>query len=255
MNNAIAFINQLRLRRKSIRISIKILLIVSMTVGCSEESPKPFRCYLIESIDLKPRDPQQVQHPNRIVYRYNDQNRVVSRTWIWPSGAKSTQTFQYDSKGNLTSSLSGGFTESYVYDVNNRLIQILQPGSVQPATTYQYNADGQLTSKSSPTIEVAYGYPNKIAKNPTVVTTKYLDSNDSTFYQYEYDHMPNPYKLLWPVEEALDNNITKATYNYQGGSNEYIYVYEYNEHGYPTSRIEKINDLELQKFSLTYECK
>jgi YD repeat-containing protein len=91
-------------------------------------------------------------------YVYDATNRLISESITEPGKEDRILTYSYDKVGNrLTKTENGpstplgtGFTTTYVYDANNRLIKEACPErSRRDDVTYSYDENGNLIEKQS----------------------------------------------------------------------------------------------------------
>jgi RHS repeat-associated protein len=80
-------------------------------------------------------------------YSYDNRDRLQLKTVAWNGGPTISLNYRFDASGNLTnlwSSMSGGVTNVYQFDLLDRLTNVLANGSV--AAAYGFDAVGNLQS-------------------------------------------------------------------------------------------------------------
>jgi RHS repeat-associated protein len=81
-----------------------------------------------------------------VTYTYNANNQLLSESKQPLTGSASVTNYQYDLNGNQISKSANGSTQTFAYDVFNRLIKTSVSGDV---TNYRYKADGLRVSKNN----------------------------------------------------------------------------------------------------------
>ena len=147
-------------------------------------------------------------------YSYNANNQLTQ------AGAVS---YSYDTNGNTTSQTDAGNatnTRSYVYDTDNRLIEVHDAANAIIAT-YRYDPFGRRLSKTLNTtgqgsstyyfysaegliaeadangqIIQSYGYAPGSTFTTNPLWTKLSTAGTATYYTYQNDHLGTPQKLL-----------------------------------------------------------
>ena len=146
-------------------------------------------------------------------------NRLTSKTetnWNYNSNNElqghDGTTYQYDANGNTTQKTSGGNTQNYVYDVDNRLVEV-RDGSNTLIAAYTYDPFGRRIKKTVGSTTTYYLYADEglIGEyDGTGVEQKtYGYKPDSTWgtdpvfvkeggqvYFYQNDHLGTPQKLM-----------------------------------------------------------
>jgi RHS repeat-associated protein len=88
-------------------------------------------------------------------------------------------TFTYDANGNMETQVKGGVTTRYVYDVENRLIEIQENGVT--TATYAYDGDGTRTTKVVQTQQQNLGSGRHLLPGPRLAKLT-GDSSETTRY-------------------------------------------------------------------------
>jgi RHS repeat-associated protein len=86
-------------------------------------------------------------------YVYDTSDRLQTETLTTTTGSSVTTTYAWDGNGNLQSKTSPGEYSGYVFDADNRLIEVRKGSSQATATlaaSYGYDADGQRVRKTTP---------------------------------------------------------------------------------------------------------
>ena len=234
------------------RLLCKICLLAILVTSCSKnDSVAPgIQCYLTSLTDTIDID---------LTLTYNSSNQV---TGVQSSGGGLPSTFNYDSKGNITSIVNGLSTMVLTYNANGLLISISNgSGSGSSTTTLQYNGSGQVTSETNEfsgfTETYTFAYPNTTTRN---YVSRTLGTTTTT---YEYDTKNTPTHAIKGIQLSLtddtpstDNNVTKRTTVSGSSTNIYTYSYVYNEHGYPTTQTTTFpGSMTPQVVTFTYACK
>ncbi len=87
-------------------------------------------------------------------YVYDTSDRLQTETLNTSTGSSVVTTYGWDGNGNLQSKTSPSDYTGYVFDADNRLIEVRKGISQATATTvatYGYDADGQRIRKTTPT--------------------------------------------------------------------------------------------------------
>lgn len=256
------------MKTHTIRTAIVVLLFTVLVIGCKKTSDTvTVFCYMTTVATTS----TSGTLTSDAVF-YNSSNKVTTVTSVTGTSV-STNTYSYDSKGNIITLVITGtgitstLTYTYTYDVNNNLTQrdITTGTTLTSRTTYVYNATSQLTSvstvsysgtppvPSTPSV-TTYIYPNTTTKNWSKVT---FASGSTSLY--EYDNKTNPYKKIFFTSREPDNNITKEIFTSSGTTpttTTYTYTYQYNSNGYPTSRVTTTSGTSTSSTTtFTYQCK
>ena len=143
-------------------------------------------------------------------YSYNANNQLTQ------AGAVS---YSYDANGNTTSQTDAGNatnTRSYVYDTDNRLIEVhdasnaiiatyrydpfgrrLSKTANNQSTYYFYSAEGLIAeADANGQIIQSYGYAPGSTFTTNPLWTKLTTAGTATYYTYQNDHLGKPQKLL-----------------------------------------------------------
>ena len=143
-------------------------------------------------------------------YSYNANNQLTQ------AGAVS---YSYDANGNTTSQADTSTpsnTRSYVYDTDNRLIEVhdaanaiiatyrydpfgrrLSKTANNQSTYYFYSAEGLIAeADANGQITQSYGYAPGSTFTTNPLWTKLTTAGTATYYTYQNDHLGTPQKLL-----------------------------------------------------------
>ena len=123
-------------------------------------------------------------------YVYDATNRLLSETISEPGQDDRVISYTYDKVGNRLTKTENGFTTTYQYDANNRLIK-------EDDVTYSYDDNGNLIEKQSAEEQItyAYDYDNHLVR---VETTRY----DTTIVvTYDYDAEGNR------IRKVIDDTV------------------------------------------------
>lgn len=150
--------------------------------------------------------------------------------------AAGTITYTFDANGNTTNqtdSANAANTRNYVYDIDNRLIEVRNSSNTLIAaysydpfgrrlskdvgaskTYYFYNAEGLIAeADATGVLTKSYGY----APNSTFSTNPLWMKTGAAYYTYQNDHLGTPMKLLNQsgavVWSATYDAFGKATVN------------------------------------------
>ena len=171
----------------------------------------------------------------KFCYTYDNLNRVTARTVkkLSDNSVVSTETFNYDAAGNVTSAPDSSFQ----YDTNNRLISF-------NGNTVSYDLDGNMLSNGS--LTCTYDSANRLITagghtytyNAEDVRIKDLYLNGETTYTYNTNCKLS--QLLWKTEGGV---TTKYVYGlgllYEETANN-IKIYHFDNRG-STTAITDIN--------------
>ena len=121
---------------------------------------------------------------------YDAANRLLSETITEPGKEDRSLTYTYDKVGNRLTKTENGFTTTYQYDDNNRLIK-------EDDVIYRYDDNGNLIEKESAEEQIVYryDYENHLTR---VETTSY---GATIVVECEYDADGNR------VRKTLDGNV------------------------------------------------
>ncbi len=145
-------------------------------------------------------------------WTYNENNQLVTADNL---------SYTYDANGNTINqadSVNAVHTRNYIYDTDNRLIEVraannsliaaysydpfgrrLSKDSGSSKTYYFYNAEGLIAeADASGQVTKSYGYaPNStFSTNPLWVKATATGSTTPNYYYYQNDHLGTPQKLL-----------------------------------------------------------
>ena len=149
--------------------------------------------------------------PPTVSYTYNENNQLVTASSI---------TYTYDANGNTinqTDASNAANTRNYIYDTDNRLVEIrnssntliaaysydpfgrrLSKDTGSSKTYYLYNAEG-LIAEADATGQVTktYGYApaSTFSTNPLWLKAAAIGSQTQSYYYYQNDHLGTPQKL------------------------------------------------------------
>lgn len=173
---------------------------------------------------------------------YNDKKKLVRSDYYINDSIFNCDTLEYNSEGKLYKITNrDGYAEVYEYDESGRYIKRKmydRSGELSEVTEFLYNSLGRIEKG-------VRSYP----KYDHVTTCLfYYDSNgnvikveeDTLFYfELEYDDKKNP-RFNWglPYEIIQYNNPVKFQVHSPMSCSippNYLYEYEYNDHGYPVT--------------------
>lgn len=86
------------------------------------------------------------------VYAYDSNDRLLNETLTTATGTTVTTTYTWDGNGNLASKSSPSDYTGYIFDADNRLVEVRRGATQGTATTvasYGYDGDGQRVRKST----------------------------------------------------------------------------------------------------------
>ncbi len=86
-------------------------------------------------------------------YVYDSSDRLQTETLTTTTGSTVQTSYTWDGNGNMQSKTAPGDYTGYVFDANNRLIEVRKGASQATATlvaSYGYDADGQRVRKTTP---------------------------------------------------------------------------------------------------------
>lgn len=177
----------------------------------------------------------------RVDYAYDAADRLTARR---PSaGSVPTQTFSYDAAGQLktaavTTTLGLNVRETYAYDLNGNLTQVV---STRDGTTnYTYDALNRLTSANGPGLAASYGYD--AAGNRTTaggVTFTYdvggrmTSASNGTTYSYDAAGNLTSKTVGTTTTYTWDSQGRLTRIDYPGGA---FSAYTYDDDGRRTSK-------------------
>ena len=148
-----------------------------------------------------------------MIYRYDAANQMTS---------SSEDTYTYDANGNLTQG-----ERTYVYNAENRLIQIIAGGAT--IAQYEYNQHGLRSKKTAGSLTEYYYYDNGHLSYIT-------DSGNALKYYFTRDDQGNlinmvdwtssPHKTYWYIFDAHDNVLGLAD-----NSGQFVVNYTYSAFG------------------------
>ena len=160
-------------------------------------------------------------------YTYNSEGDVTYKLTKNPSGTSSSETYKYDSNGNLVKEIyssmdkSGNVTYTtetdYHYDTNSNVIkEVYTVDDVATRTTdYTYDANGNLIKEKYTHGDYYYTREYTYDANGNMIKYKYSD--DDSYYTEAYAYDANGY-------------VVKYTYTSSSGS-AYEYAYDRDEYG------------------------
>jgi len=145
-------------------------------------------------------------------------NRLTSKTetnWNYNSNNElqghDGTTYQYDANGNTTQKTSGGNTQNYVYDVDNRLVEV-RDGSNTLIAAYTYDPFGRRIKKTVGSTTTYYLYADEgligeydgtgvelrtygyVANSDFTTNPVFLRQGGETYF-YQNDHLGTPQKI------------------------------------------------------------
>ena len=143
---------------------------------------------------------------NQVRTSYNMDSKPVYKTGVDKDGkARVTNSFAYDSLGNLKKSLAGGFCYTYENRADGKLLRKSSSGKEIIACTY--NNDGSLktlTDESGKTVNYGYDFRGKLSEI----------SDESGERIVSYSHYPDG-----KLKEILHGNGVKTCYEYDTDGN------------------------------------
>ncbi len=86
-------------------------------------------------------------------YSYDTNDRLTTETLTTATGSTVTTTYTWDTNGNMASKASPGEYSGYIFDADNRLIEVKRGPNQAAASSvakYSYDADGQRIRRTSP---------------------------------------------------------------------------------------------------------
>ena len=92
-------------------------------------------------------------------YSYDNNDRLTSETLTTATGSTVTTTYTWDGNGNLASKSSPGEYTGYIFDADNRLIEVRRGptlGTASAVASYGYDGDGQRIRKTTPAGSTRY---------------------------------------------------------------------------------------------------
>lgn len=164
-----------------------------------------------------------------VSYVYNSNNQIIRQNYNEDSGNEiGYMTYEYNADGTLNKIVNFQIgkqptTETYTYDANKRVIQIINTKGYRYKTTLQYIGNSENISKKT-----IYSSNNQIVETNT----------------YEnYDDKQNPIKVVKGYEfvPASRNNPGKITTINSFVTKQIVNIsYKYNNSGLPTEIVEKV---------------
>ncbi len=142
-------------------------------------------------------------------YTYDYANQVLSETITDDEGeVVASIMYVYDKTGLMEEKISGGNTESYVYDVAGNIIEKTMPNGLE--ISYTYDTRGNVLSESyqrgEDTILVAYEY-DEVGR----MTGKTDAMNNTT--RYRYDNVGNLIKVIDPRYSESEEKYVQYEYD------------------------------------------
>jgi RHS repeat-associated protein len=86
------------------------------------------------------------------VYTYDSNDRLTTETLTTSTGTTVTTTYTWDGNGNLASKASPSEYTGYLFDADNRLVEVRRgatQGTATPVASYGYDGDGQRIRKTT----------------------------------------------------------------------------------------------------------
>ena len=167
-------------------------------------------------------------------------SKTAAATWVYDTNnqltSAGTKTYTYDANGNTTNqtdSANPANTRNYVYDTDNRLIEVRNSSNALIAA-YSYDPFGRRLSKDAGTSKTYYFYNEEgliaeadatgqltksygYAPGSTFSTNPLWQKSGTAYYTYQNDHLGTPQKLLSQsgavVWSATYDAFGKATVN------------------------------------------
>ncbi len=169
-------------------------------------------------------------------YQYNSSNLPSQYIFSYSDGDGYTDSYEYDSNGNLIKHIDGNFNNEYIYDANGNLIKSVDiyNNDIQKITEYIYDENDILIKRivtqtgdsCSHTYDYKYSYDangNLIQMSYACIEEFYVDM--SFVYDYTYDANGNKIKEVW------------SSYGRQ-----HFFDYEYNAYGGLIREVETLPD-------------
>jgi YD repeat-containing protein len=170
-----------------------------------------------------------VEHTGRVVdYTYDATDKLLEERITNPDTSVSVTSYTYDNVGNRLTKVENGFTTTYQYDANNRLVQ---EDDADGDVRYYYDDNGNLTEKESAEEDVLYVYDaeNHLIR---VETTRF---GATIVVEYEYDAAGNR------VKKTIDDTVV---INYLVDTNrDYAQVLEERDE---SSSVDRLPPMSLQ---------
>ncbi len=184
---------------------------------------------------------------------YGANGYISKLTDVWEEGSngkysgKTETFFTYNDKNQLTKqeefeygkdSTKKEYETTIIYKYNEKglIISDTEFDKSTYKTNYEYNEKNQLVKEIQPTTTFTYEYDT----NGKLSTRKRGDYETSTF---TFDDNKNPFSAQFPKEYTLINPVYFASSNILTRNDNHrksIYIYDYNENGYPTKATEKV---------------
>ena len=149
----------------------------------------------------------------------------TTATWVYDANNQLTSadnlSYTFDANGNTTNqtdSINAANTRNYVYDTDNRLIEVrdsnntliavysydpfgrrLSKDTGNSKTYFFYNAEGLIAeADATGVLTKSYGYApgSTFSTNPLWLKTSATGSVQAAYYTYQNDHLGTPMKLL-----------------------------------------------------------
>jgi RHS repeat-associated protein len=170
-------------------------------------------------------------------WTYNSNNELLSLPGL--NGQSSPTTYQYDANGNTIQKNANGQIQNYVYDVNNRLIQV-KDGNNNVIATYTYDPFGRRISKEVSGVKTYFLYSDEgligeydstgneiktygYKPNSAWSTNPLFMKQGTNYYFYHNDHLGTPQKMTdisgAVVWSATYDAFGKATIDMAGVTN------------------------------------
>jgi RHS repeat-associated protein len=153
------------------------------------------------------------------IYSYDQNDRLINETTTIATGASQTTTYAWDQNGNLSSKTAGtGFT-GYLFDADNRLIEVKQGSNAASATTlvrYTYDGDGQRVGKISAAgnttqylIDPSHTFAQIAAETHRDANGAYLDATTYVWQDRLREQMTDGTvgKALIPLDGQLETSL------------------------------------------------
>ncbi len=161
---------------------------------------------------------------DQVANRITD-TKTAAAAWAYDANNRLTQagtlSYTYDANGNTTNqtdSSNSNNTRNYVYDTDNRLIEVrdanntliaaysydpfgrrLSKDTGSSKTYYFYSAEGLIAeADAAGQLTKSYGYApgGAFTTNPLWVKAAAIGSTTQSYYTYQNDHLGTPMKLL-----------------------------------------------------------
>lgn len=192
-----------------------------------------------------------------LFFNYDGDNLKTLEMTEAGTDEKQAMNYTYDESGNLSSFELDKSKATYVYDADERLIEIKGEGNLN-TRTFEYDKQGRMIKQvtlfgGKPYTTHVYSYENE---TPTLVELMMKGELYET-YALLFDDKKNPLMhkgifanstemmLGYAVANFQHNLVSVTTRNKKGEEDKREYTYAYDENGYPASEKRKRGDQEI----------